>query len=519
MGKRTKTTPHNGGDNILSRQERRKIEMAKRKEVKKAQCLANKELREKGAQSGLQEKPRISASNAKSPFKTVAEEQAEGERVAIEYIKTMQQLLPGLLQRLSEVKDFRQVKKIKHKVAVLLLLAIFWFVFQRSSRREANRQMTTPTFLENMRIFFPNIDSLPHHDTVNRFLSLVDINELDKVLFDLINHFIRSKKFVNYLIDNCYPIAIDGTQKFVYNFLWAEECQQRKVGDKIQYHCSSLEASLVFHNGIVLPLASEFLSYMEGDTSSDKQDCETKAFHRLAEKIKKYFPKLKIMVILDGLYPNGPIFERCREYGWQFMIVLQDDSLKSVWEEFFALQKFENQKKVKIKWGNREQEFSWVNNILYTYDHDKKEQIVHVVVCEEQWDEVGQDATVEHKHSKHVWISSEPLTNCNLHERCNLAGRYRWGIENSFLVEKHYGYHYEHAFSFNWNAVKGFHILMRIAHLINTLAQYGSLLRNVFIQKGIQATIKYLDEIFRRFVLDPVRVMESLTKSYQVRFI
>jgi hypothetical protein len=47
------------------------------------------------------------------------------------------------------------------------------------------------------------------------------------------------------------------------------------------------------------------------------------------------------------------------------MIVLQDDSLKSVREEFFALQKLEGPKKMKIKWGNREQEFTWVNNIIY----------------------------------------------------------------------------------------------------------------------------------------------------------
>ncbi len=362
--------------------------------------------------------------------------------MAIEYLKTMQRLLPGLVERLSEIEDFRQVKKIKHKVAVILLFAIFWFVFQKASRREANREMTTAIFLENMRLFFPNLDSLPHHDTVNRFLSQVNINELDKLLFDLINHFIRSKKFANYLIDNCYPIAIDGSQKFGYYGLWAEECQQRKVGDKTQYYCSCLEASLVFHNGIVLPLATELLNYMEGDTSSDKQDCELKAFRRLAEKIKKYFPKLKIMVILDGLYPNGPMFELCREYEWQFMIVLQDESLKSVWEEFFALQEFEKKKKIKIKWGNREQEFTWVNDILYTYDNDKKEQTIHVVVCEEHWDEVDKDGIVSHKHSKHAWISSEPLTSRNLHERCNLAGRYRWGIESGFLVEKKYGYHY-----------------------------------------------------------------------------
>jgi len=506
-----------------SRQERRKIEMIRRKEMKKSQRLLQKELREKEDRELIQggheqKKPRSCASNAKSQIKSVAEEQAEAERVAIDYLKTIQRLMPGLLQRLSEVKDFRQPQKIKHKVAVILLFAIFWFVFQKSSRRQANTEMTTAIFLENMRIFFPDLDSLPHHDTVNRFLSGVDINEIEKMLFDLINHFIRSKKFVNYLIDNCYPVAIDGTQKFAYDFLWAEQCQQRKAGKGMQYYCSCLEASLVFHNGIMLPLASEFLDYMEGDTASSKQDCELKAFRRIAEKIKKHFPRLKIMVILDGLYPKGPVFELCREYGWQFMIVLQDKSLKSVWEEFAGLQKLEGKKKMKIKWGNRDQEFTWVNNILYTYDNDKKEQTLHMVICEEQWDEAGKNGTIEHKQSKHVWVSSEPLTSRNLHERCNLGGRCRWGIENGFLLEKQYGYHFEHTFSFDWNATKGFHLLMRIAHMINTLAQYGNLLRTLFAQQGIRAIIKYLDEIFRKMVLDLTRIMKSLAQPYQIRF-
>jgi hypothetical protein len=498
-----------------SRRERRKLEMARRKEEKKAQRLAQKALREKEALEGANKRPKVCSNNAKSPFKTVEEEQAENKHVAIDYLKTMQRLLPGLLKRLSEVEDYRNPKKIKHKVDVILLFAIFWFVFQKTSRREANREMTTPTFLENMRVFFNDLDCLPHHDTVNRFLSKVNINELENVLFELIKNFNRSKKFTKYLIGKCYPVAIDGTQKYAYHFLWAEECQERKPGGKTQYYCYCLEAALVFHNGIMLPLATEVLDYMEGDVNSNKQDCELKAFYRLAAKIKKNFPKLKIMVILDGLYPNGPLFELCREYRWQFMIVFPENCLKSMWKKFNNLQHIAG--KMKMKWGNRDQEFTWLNNVPYSYG--KKKQLIHIVVCEEQWDEVGEDGSIVHMQSKHAWISSEPLTIRNLHERCNLAGRHRWGIETGFLVEKRFGYQYEHTFSFNWNAMKGFHILMRIAHMINTLAQHSSLLKAIFGSKGMKAAIKYLDEIFRKTIFNPIHVMENLTQAYQVRLI
>lgn len=66
--------------------------------------------------------------------------------------------------------------------------------------------------------------------------------------------------------------------------------------------------------------------------------------------------------------------------------------------------------------------------------------------------------------------------------------------------------------------MKGYHLLMRLAHMINIIAQYGSLLKNLFLEKGMRAAIKYLDEIFRRILLDPVRVMNALSSPYQIRF-
>ena len=197
-------------------------------------------------------------------------------------------------------------------MAVILLFGIFWFVLQKSSRRQANEELTDPIFLNNMRIFSPCLESLPHHDTVNRFLSMIDINELENILAGLIRDFIRSKKFRNYLIDNHIPIAIDGTQKHCYKFLWSEECLERKINGKSQYYCYTLEASLVFHNGMVLPLASEFLGFMQGDEGRNKQDCEINGFKRPAKKIKSFFPRLKIMLLIDGLYAKGPIIRICR---------------------------------------------------------------------------------------------------------------------------------------------------------------------------------------------------------------
>ena len=105
----------------------------------------------------------------------------------------------------------------------------------------------------------------------------------------------------------------------------------------MQYYVLVLEASLAFSSGMTIPLMSEFLSYTaQGDTDTKKQDCEQKAFKRLAKRLKAEFGHLAILVLLDGLYPNGPIMQLCRKNKWDSMMVLQDKSLKSVWWKWYV---------------------------------------------------------------------------------------------------------------------------------------------------------------------------------------
>jgi len=497
----------------------------RRREFKEATRLktlrrqARMELKERHKTEGLSCSIRQTPSNGKSSFQTVEQERAARQEAMGDYLLVLRKILPDMVERFSKVPDFRNPRKTKHKIAVLLMFGLLTFVFQKASRREANRELTTAAFLENLQTLFPDIEALPHHDTLNRVLAVIDVNEIERIQVDMIKKFIKSKKFVNYLIDTCYPIAIDGTQKLSYDFLWAEECQQHCYQEKKRYSCSVLEACLAFHNGMVLPLATEMLSYMEGEQGSDKQDCETKAFKRLAQKIKGYFPKLKVMVLLDGLYPNGPIIELCQRYRWQFMMVLKDDTLSSVWEEYEGLKMLESTNCFTTAWGTRRQRFHWVNGIEYCYGpNERKRQIVHVVVCEEHWEEISRDSdAIVEKTLKHAWISSDPLTRLNVHQRCNLGARYRWGIEGEFLVEKRYGYQYEHAFSFTWNAMKGYHLLMRLAHFINVFAEHTELLRARFVHVGVKAFIKFLDETIRGPWLDHEWIKKKLRVPYQMR--
>jgi len=263
---------------------------------------------------------------------------------------------------------------------------------------------------------------------------------------------------------------------------------------------------------------SEVLSFVEGDAGA-KQDCELKAFKRIAKRLKDAFPRQRIMVLLDGLYANGPVITLCRKNSWQFMIVLKDGSLPSVWEEANGLRLLVPENRRETTWGDRQQSFWWVNDIPYTYeDGPRRPETLHVVVCEETWEEVDRETCeIVTKQSRHAWISSEPLQAANLHERCNLCGRHRWEIESSILVEKHHGYHYEHCFAHDWNAMKGYHYLMRIGHFFNLLAQLSEKLASMVRSMTVRGFISFVRETVVGPWLIPDRVKTRLRGCLQLR--
>ncbi len=493
----------------------------KRKQYKQAQ----KKLRQDEKAKGFHAPSHSTISNHTCEYESVEQERLSRNEVVAEKIKIFRAKLPVLLKQLSKIQDPRSPKKIKHKLTSLMIYGILTFVFQMSSCREANREMTRPMFWQNLTFFFPELESLPHHDTLKRLLSNIEVNQIENLHLELIRQMIRKKKFRRYLIDNCYPIAIDGTGKFKRNWLWDEECLERSIkkddGVQSQYHVYVLEANLAFQNGMTIPLMSEILSYTQGDTGNDKQDCETKAFYRLAARLKKAFPALKIMLLLDGLYATGPVTVICFQNKWQFMIVLKDGSLPSVMTEFNALCALERKKRYIQKWGNRNQVFRWANDIDYRFGpNEKNRMILHVVECKETWQEIDfQNGQQVEKSSRHVWLSSKPLNRSNLHERCNLGARSRWCIETGILVEKHHGYQYEHCFSYNWNAMKGYHYLMRLAHLLNTLARYSERLAKIVKDTGVRGLIRFIRDTIANPWLDYTLLKELLSAPFQLRLV
>lgn len=397
------------------------------------------------------------------------------------------------------------------------------FVYQRSSLRDANKEMSTAIFFKNMQAMFPDFETMPHADTLSRLLERIKVEEIEESMLEIFEHLVKKKKFRNYLINKRYVIAIDGSQKFMRTEPWTKEPLVRHVGkDKqAQYYVYVLEAVVIFENGITLPLMSEFLNNEEyRDVSSNKQDCERKAFYRFAERIKKRFPKLKISVTMDGLYACGPVIKICRDYGWDYMLVFKEGSMKDAWREAMGLIRLTPENSMKRHCGGRNQEYQWINDVEYTYGNNGRSKArLHVVICEETWEETSRTTgTMTSNSTRYVWISGKEITKTNVETRCLKIGRYRWKIENNFLVMKHQGYHYEHCFSYDWNAMAGFHHLMQIGRFINILLAHSELLNKKVNVLGINGLLAFIFKACTADVLDLTRISSIVNdESYQWR--
>lgn len=470
--------------------------------------------------------------NRKSDLKTVEKEDVGVQLTIEERLKVFGQLLPGLLTKLSQIQDPRRPKKIKHQLRVLMFYGIMIYVFQVASRRQANREMTTPRLLENLQALLPELVDMPHQDTLCRLLEKIDVSQIETVYIAMLKSLIRKKKFQSLLHRKRYLVAVDGTQKYVMDKCYDQRYLRRRVSGKDgqdQYYAYVLEAVLLFSNGMVLPLTSEFLENspeLEAIESDEewKQDCELKAFYRLAKRLKNMFPKLSLTLLLDGLYANGPVMAVARKNKWKFMIVLKDGSLPSLWQEAKGLMRLDHEGEYRHEqtFQGRRQVFSWVNEIEYQYGgpgRGNKTILVHLVLCEESFEKIDQSGAKVIETARHAWLSSDPLNRKNVHESCNLVARKRWLHENNILKEKHQRYHYEHIFSHDFNAMRGYHYLMHIGRMLNEMAVHSVYLTEQVRNIGIQMFIKSFHTVMANRALNKDRLRQAMKSPGQLRLV
>jgi len=458
--------------------------------------------------------------NTESHNKAACErkEKKESKRVIEVFYKTQHRFVPKLSKWIALIEDPRQKNKIKYNIEHLLWIGIFLFLMKLGSRRQINFQFQTEEFKENLNLLSKGkAVRVADHGTLENLLKQLPVEFLCWLKQQIIKRLIRMRALEKYrLFEKYYLISVDGTGYLNFGKRrHCPNCLTRKTHGETHYYHNILEAKIVTENGFAFSVETERIENVRGDKKTFKrwrQDCELKAFYRLAPRLKKKFPQLKICLVLDALYANGEVFQLCDKYGWKYIITFKEGSMPDMFRWWERMKEIGSVEKAQIIRGKNTQKFAWINDLPYIRP-PFKEVTAKLNILE--YRETEKDIA-----KKFVWITNFNI-NENTFEKIAKSGRMRWKIENEgFNTQKNGGYNLEHSYSHNEVASSNYYQLLQIAHIFAQLMEKGSLLKKQ-IQKNfgsLRNIAKQLLEDFRTKIFTQQALQSCLATPFQIRF-
>lgn len=378
--------------------------------------------------------------------------------------------------------DTRFQPYVSYEAPFLWWWGILLYCCKLGSRRQLDYELRDleSLVLSNInRLAGTQQESLPVNKTLVHFIGHVGVNSFAALRTLCIRRLIRMKALDDCRLLGAFVVALDGTGYLHFHHEHCPRCLTRRSGETVLYLHPVLEAKLVDPAGLALSVATEFIENSEArdvgrsvaDYQQHKQDCELKAFGRLALQLKHDFPQMRLCISGDSEFACGTGMQVCEDNGWSFVLVFKAGRTPALWAEFESLLELqsEHRRVVHLPAGTR-QEYRWVNGLPYTDSEGRTYQLDAIICTEDE----GQQQTT------YAWLTNMSVTPDTVVAIATKGGRVRAKIENQgFNMQKRHGMNLEHAYSTDPDTMKAFYLLLQIGHTILQMVEMGSLLKNL----------------------------------------
>lgn len=416
-------------------------------------------------------------------------ESTNSKEIKLELITILKQFLErkNISQHIENtIPDRRNQDLITYSKQSIMLAALTIFLFRMGSgnKYDVDSHDNDEKYSRaNMAKFIdaPE-DHAPVIKTIEKFLTNLEEKSVNDLMIAFFKDLQQSKFFKQHpqiMPGDFFLLACDCVHTHTYDHPHCLDmygnnscpCCLKRVynkgtdNEKIKWLHSTLVFCFVFMGKLKIPIyrhpihAKQVVNLESASEETHKQECELVALKTALPIIREAFPKMKIVLLLDGLYANKPVMRLAEEYRCGYIIVRKDGCLTSLAKECNEVATQDNHKKNCVKRCKRvhglwviEQKYEWFN-CRYLGD-DVSSNVLRFL--ETRTKEGGKTESY-----KCEWLFSWRLSA----KTCELAAqqaRSRWELEDLFNTQKNRGYNLNHDYSrnprscFNWQGLSLF---------------------------------------------------------------
>jgi hypothetical protein len=372
-------------------------------------------------------------------------------------------LIRLLRPRFEAVPDSRRLSSTTYCMADAIAGAFAMFSLKEPSLLNFQNRKDQPAIQK-----LYQLQQVPSDSTMREILDGIEVDQLNEAFADVFYELQRGGVLKDFMLDNGhYLVAVDGTEYFCSDTIHCPQCLQRRVGgDKTQYYHQAVVATLVHPDQkTVITLAVEPIVKQDGET---KNDCERNANRRLLSRFRKLHPKLKVIVVEDGLSSNAPHIADLQQLNLRFLLMAKSSDHRYLFDQV-----------VRASDANRDEVLSTYNTTdpaqllsETQYVRDISLNASHKDVCVNFLQHIEYDRQTGDISKRFSWVTDIDMDRTQFRSYVR-AGRSRWKIENeTFNTLKHQGYNFEHNYGHgNKNLSTVLMLIMFLAFLVDQVQQ------------------------------------------------